>query len=274
VALAVVFLTLTISSADAERGFSTMKRIKTALRNTLGQACLEQLMFISINGPPLEKFDVLAAVRLFVNLKTRRVQPKTLVSAEGKKLAEEAVRYVWGSDVPAERVEEERKRELLAADSTRLFTGHAPLSAAAPARDKRKEAAGVALKAKKKSRHEEGRDATLAIGQADQVLLQEQSREASPSPVAVQAGASVSEDSREEGLACGECAGQRSSIGNEILLCDSEDCETGIHQRCLSPPLEELPSGKWFCPVCDAARERSSRGRARAFVNVSARFLE
>jgi hypothetical protein len=50
----VFFLVITHNSADAERGFSIMKRIKSAVRNSLGQATLEQLMYISINGPDIK----------------------------------------------------------------------------------------------------------------------------------------------------------------------------------------------------------------------------
>jgi hypothetical protein len=33
-----------------------------------------------------------------------------------------------------------------------------------------------------------------------------------------------------------------------FLLCDK--CEYGQHTTCLTPPLEEVPEGKWFCPEC------------------------
>lgn len=36
--------------------------------------------------------------------------------------------------------------------------------------------------------------------------------------------------------------------GGNLLLCDS--CDGAYHPRCLSPPLVNLPSGKWFCPRC------------------------
>ena len=36
--------------------------------------------------------------------------------------------------------------------------------------------------------------------------------------------------------------------GGSLILC--EKCDDGYHLKCLSPPLEEVPSGVWYCPVC------------------------
>ena len=36
--------------------------------------------------------------------------------------------------------------------------------------------------------------------------------------------------------------------GGSLLIC--EKCEAGYHLQCLLPPLKEVPSGVWFCPVC------------------------
>ena len=49
-------LLLPIATADCERGFSAMNRIKTSPRNRLKAETLEQLMFI-IEGPPLKNFE-------------------------------------------------------------------------------------------------------------------------------------------------------------------------------------------------------------------------
>ena len=50
-------LLLPIATADCERGFSAMNHIKTSPRNRLKTETLEQLMFISIEGPPPNEFD-------------------------------------------------------------------------------------------------------------------------------------------------------------------------------------------------------------------------
>jgi hypothetical protein len=36
-----------------------------------------------------------------------------------------------------------------------------------------------------------------------------------------------------------------------LLLCDV--CDVGTHTRCLQPPMDAVPSGPWFCGVCNAA---------------------
>lgn len=67
-----IYLLLPISSVDAERGFSAMGRIKTKLRNSMNNDLLNALMFISVNGPPLESYDAVKAVTRWHRLKKRR----------------------------------------------------------------------------------------------------------------------------------------------------------------------------------------------------------
>ena len=50
-------LILPIATADCERAFSAMNRIKTTPRNRLKTSTLEQLMMISIEGPSADEFD-------------------------------------------------------------------------------------------------------------------------------------------------------------------------------------------------------------------------
>ena len=47
---------LPVSTADCERGFGTMKRIMTPMRNSY-VSHLYSLTFININGPPLEMWN-------------------------------------------------------------------------------------------------------------------------------------------------------------------------------------------------------------------------
>ncbi|KAI0346560.1 hypothetical protein BDW22DRAFT_1303490, partial [Trametopsis cervina] len=35
---------------------------------------------------------------------------------------------------------------------------------------------------------------------------------------------------------------------NRLLLCDH--CDRGWHMDCLNPPLDNTPSGDWYCPTC------------------------
>ncbi|KAJ8043554.1 hypothetical protein HOLleu_10692 [Holothuria leucospilota] len=64
-------LVIPVSTADCERGFSTLKRIKTPLRNRLTEETLKCLLFISIEGPEFSEFDFDTAVDFWKNGKTR-----------------------------------------------------------------------------------------------------------------------------------------------------------------------------------------------------------
>ena len=55
--------TIPVTSADAERGFSTMNIICTPLRNRLGVARLSKLIFVNLVGPPLQDFNPLPYVK-------------------------------------------------------------------------------------------------------------------------------------------------------------------------------------------------------------------
>ena len=73
VKLAQVCLTLPISTADCERAFSTMRRIKTRLRSEMNNTTLNHCMRISIEGPKLQDFDFDSAVRTWSGLRNRRI---------------------------------------------------------------------------------------------------------------------------------------------------------------------------------------------------------
>jgi len=51
------------TSAECERGFSVMNEIAWDKRNSLHVETVSTLMFLALNGPPLEKFDPLPHVR-------------------------------------------------------------------------------------------------------------------------------------------------------------------------------------------------------------------
>ena len=56
-----IALTLPVSNADVERGFSCMNRVKRELRNRLTVSSLDSLLCISIEGPEKD-FNFSAAV--------------------------------------------------------------------------------------------------------------------------------------------------------------------------------------------------------------------
>ena len=60
-----ILLVIPVSNAKVERGFSTMRRIKSDWRSSLGEETLDHLMRISIDGPALTQFDPKPAVQRF-----------------------------------------------------------------------------------------------------------------------------------------------------------------------------------------------------------------
>ena len=70
-------LTLPSTSADCERGFSAMKRIKTEQRSLLLPSTLNDLMMIHINSPSIPEFDPTASLNDWLSVKSRRVGSST-----------------------------------------------------------------------------------------------------------------------------------------------------------------------------------------------------
>ena len=71
--LAAITLTLPISTAHVERGFSTMKRIKTDTRNRLKTETLDKLIRLSSEGSNFQLFDYDVAVDLWASKSNRRI---------------------------------------------------------------------------------------------------------------------------------------------------------------------------------------------------------
>jgi len=67
-----MWLIIPVSTAHAERSFSCMARIKDDERERLGQTMLDDLMMISMNGPPLLEFNYQAAVFQWYTAAPRR----------------------------------------------------------------------------------------------------------------------------------------------------------------------------------------------------------
>ena len=68
-----IALTLPVTNADSERGFSCMNRIKTTLRNRLTVSSLDSLLRISIEGPERTLFDFQRAVTMWSSKRHRRI---------------------------------------------------------------------------------------------------------------------------------------------------------------------------------------------------------
>ena len=64
---------LPVSTADCERCFSTMNRVKTDLRNGMNAETLQRLIRIRIEGPHSSDFNFAEAAHRWVTLKNRRI---------------------------------------------------------------------------------------------------------------------------------------------------------------------------------------------------------
>lgn len=69
--VAEIALVIPLNSAACERGFSAQNRIKTKSRNRLGEAQVDKLMKININGPHFAQFDYSDAKANFRAMKNR-----------------------------------------------------------------------------------------------------------------------------------------------------------------------------------------------------------
>lgn len=59
----------------------------------------------------------------------------------------------------------------------------------------------------------------------------------------------------EEVIMCKVCG--KGDNDEKLLLCDG--CDAGYHTFCVSPPLEEIPSGDWFCQNCTSQGKHQKR---------------
>ena len=71
--LAAIGLLLPMSSVDCEKGFSTLSRVKTDLRNRLNNKNLNHLLMISIEGPNPSDFPFDTACDKWAAMKNRRI---------------------------------------------------------------------------------------------------------------------------------------------------------------------------------------------------------
>lgn len=70
---AAIGLVLTVSTADCERCFSCLKRLKTPLRNRMGQKVLNCLVNISCEGQSVEQIDFEKSAISFAKGKIRKI---------------------------------------------------------------------------------------------------------------------------------------------------------------------------------------------------------
>lgn len=68
-----IYLTIPVSSATPERTFSCLKRIKTWLRNSIGQERVSNLAILNIEKEEIEECDLDKIIDIFTSIKNRRV---------------------------------------------------------------------------------------------------------------------------------------------------------------------------------------------------------
>jgi hypothetical protein len=67
-----IFLTVHVSSAEAERSFSVLKRLKTWFRSTMVQTRTSALAIISMNSERLQELNIDSLIEKFSSTKNRR----------------------------------------------------------------------------------------------------------------------------------------------------------------------------------------------------------
>ena len=68
-----ILLTLPVTTASVERGFSKLSLVKTKLRSTMGQDRLEALLLASVEKDILLQLDTAELVACFASMNERRM---------------------------------------------------------------------------------------------------------------------------------------------------------------------------------------------------------
>lgn len=56
-------------------------------------------------------------------------------------------------------------------------------------------------------------------------------------------------DQKVDSMPCEICKSNYDNDDEQLLLCDG--CNNGFHLECLTPKLDSIPEGAWFCPECE-----------------------
>lgn len=56
-------------------------------------------------------------------------------------------------------------------------------------------------------------------------------------------------DQKVDSMPCEICKSNYDNDDEQLLLCDG--CNNGFHLECLTPKLDSVPEGAWFCPDCE-----------------------
>ena len=66
-------------------------------------------------------------------------------------------------------------------------------------------------------------------------------------------------DLKVDSMPCEICKSNYDNDDEELLLCDG--CNNGFHLECLSPKLDSVPEGAWFCPECETKPQTPAERR-------------
>ncbi|KAK4214863.1 origin recognition complex subunit 4 C-terminus-domain-containing protein [Rhypophila decipiens] len=67
----------------------------------------------------------------------------------------------------------------------------------------------------------------------------------------------MEQESHEDDQVCSVCSKPDSKPGNEILLCDGDECSVAAHQKCYDVAV--IPKGDWYCRACSEKRADNTK---------------
>ena len=67
-----IYFTFPVTSATAERSFSSLRRLKTYLRNSMSHCRLNNLFLLYVHSAKTDSLDLVTVAKEFVNSRTRR----------------------------------------------------------------------------------------------------------------------------------------------------------------------------------------------------------
>lgn len=88
-----LLFSLPVSNAATERFFSTLKRVKSSKRASLSQPTLQGILRITIEGPPLKKYDATSAVLAWHEDKVRRPNQKARRSYKKRRSTKKVIPF-------------------------------------------------------------------------------------------------------------------------------------------------------------------------------------
>ena len=68
-----IYLSIPVTSAEAERSFSCLKRLKTYLRSTIGQDRLSSLAILNVERDEINNISIDETIDIFSSVKDRRM---------------------------------------------------------------------------------------------------------------------------------------------------------------------------------------------------------